>query len=98
VFTLTHPQKRQLKALAHHLKPVVIIGDNGLTPAVMYEIVQALDRHELIKLRVNADDREARAQMIAEICAETTAVLVQRLGHVATLFRRNPEAPRIELP
>lgn len=97
MFILTQSQKRQLKALAHHLKPVVIIGDNGLTPAVMHEIVLALDHHELIKLRVNAEDREAREQMIAEICAETTAVLIQRIGHVATLFRRNPEAPRIEL-
>ncbi|MFO1372553.1 MAG: ribosome assembly RNA-binding protein YhbY [Candidatus Competibacteraceae bacterium] len=95
--TLTNPQKRHLKALAHHRKPVVIVGDNGVTPAVMQEIVQALDYHELIKIRVNAADRDARDAMIADICVLTTAVLVQRLGHIATLFRRNPEAPRIEL-
>lgn len=96
--TLTPLHKRHLKALAHPRKPVVIIGDNGLTPPVMQEIIQALDHHELIKVRVNAEDRAARDAMIADICAATTAELVQRIGHIATLFRRNIEAPRIELP
>ena len=98
VFTLTNPQKRHLKALAHPRKPVVIIGDSGVTPAVLHEILLALDHHELIKIRVNAEDREAREAMIEEICATTEAALIQRVGHVATLFRRNPETPRIELP
>ncbi|MEI2784083.1 MAG: ribosome assembly RNA-binding protein YhbY [Candidatus Competibacter sp.] len=98
VFALTNPQKRHLKALAHHRKPVVIVGDGGLTPAVMHEILLALDHHELIKIRVNAEDREAREAMIAAICAGSEAALVQRVGHIATLFRRNHEAPRIELP
>ncbi|MGB5065492.1 MAG: ribosome assembly RNA-binding protein YhbY [Candidatus Competibacter sp.] len=95
---LTNPQKRHLKALAHHRKPVVIIGDSGITPAVTHEILLALDHHELIKIRVNAEDRETREAMIAEICATTDATLVQRIGHIATLFRRNHETPRIELP
>ena len=98
VFALTNPQKRHLKALAHHRKPVVIIGDSGITPAVLHEILLALDHHELIKIRVNAEDREAREAMIEEICATAEAALIQRIGHIATLFRRNPEAPRIELP
>ena len=98
VFALTNPQKRHLKALAHHRKPVVIIGDSGITPAVLHEILLALDHHELIKIRVNAEDREAREAMIEEICATADAALIQRIGHIATLFRRNPEAPRIELP
>ncbi len=96
--TLSNPQKRHLKALAHHYKPVVIIGDSGVTPAVMHEILLALDHHELIKIRVNAEDRAAREAMIADICITTASALIQRIGHVATLFRRNPEAPRIELP
>ncbi len=95
---LTNPQKRHLKALAHHRKPVVIIGDNGITPAVIHEILLALDHHELIKIRVNAEDRQAREAMIAEICAATDAALVQRIGHIATLFRQNHESPCIELP
>ena len=98
MFALTSPQKRHLKALAHPRKPVVIVGDNGVTPAVLHEILLALDHHELIKVRVNAKDRETREAMIEEICATTEAALVQRVGHIATLFRRNPEAPRIEWP
>jgi RNA-binding protein len=98
VFALTNPQKRHLKALAHARKPVVIIGDSGVTPAVLHEILLALDHHELIKVRVNAEDRESRQATIGAICATTEAVLVQRVGHIATLFRRNPEKPRIDLP
>lgn len=98
VFALTNPQKHHLKSLAHHRKPVVIVGDGGVTPAVLHEILLALDHHELIKIRVNAEDRERREAMIAEICATADAALVQRIGHVATLFRRNSEAPRVELP
>ena len=98
MFALTNPQKRHLKALAHHRKPVVIVGDGGVTPAVMHEILLALDHHELIKIRVNAEDRERREAMIAEICAGSEAVLVQRIGHIATLFRRNSDVPRVELP
>jgi RNA-binding protein len=98
VFDLTNPQKRHLKALAHPRKPVIIVGDSGITPAVIREIALALDHHELIKIRVNADDREAREIMILDLCAETGAALVQRIGHIATLFRRNHDAPRIELP
>jgi RNA-binding protein len=98
VFDLTNPQKRHLKALAHPRKPVVIVGDSGITPAIIREIALALDHHELIKIRVNADDREAREIMILDLCKETGATLVQRVGHIATLFRRNHDVPRIELP
>jgi RNA-binding protein len=95
---LTQLQKRHLKALAHSRKPVVIIGGNGLTPAVLAEIDTALAHHELIKIRVNAADREQRERWIAELCAALASEQVQRVGHVATLFRRNPEARRVELP
>jgi RNA-binding protein len=98
VFALTNPQKRHLKALAHPRKPIMIVGDSGVTPAVLHEILLALDHHELIKIRVNAEDRTTRETMITEICATTDAALIQRVGHIATLFRRNPDAPRIELP
>jgi len=98
MLTLTNPQKRHLKTLAHARKPIVIIGDNGVTPAVLHEILMALDHHELVKIRVNAADRAARDAMIEEVCATSGALLVQRVGHIATLFRRNLEAPRIEWP
>ncbi len=96
--TLTNLQKHHLKTLAHHHKPIVIIGNHGLTPAVIHEIFLALDHHELIKIRVNAGDREARETLISDICAATRADMVQRVGHIATLFRRNPENPHVELP
>ncbi len=89
MLTLTNPQKRHLKTLAHARKPIVIIGDNGVTPAVLHEILMALDHHELVKIRVNAADRAARDAMIEEVCATSGALLVQRVGHIATLFRRN---------
>lgn len=96
--TLTRSQKRYLKALAHHYKPVVIIGNHGLTPTVTHEISQALDHHELIKIRVNAADRAERATLISSICATTEAEVIQQIGHIATLFRRNLETPSINLP
>ena len=95
---LDNRQKRYLKALAHDRKPVVIVGDKGLTSAVVNEIHLALDHHELIKVRLNAKDRETRAQMITQLCQILEAELVQRVGHVAALFRRNPQASRIQLP
>lgn len=93
--TLNEKDKRYLRALSHKLKPVVIIGNAGLTEAVLKEIGLALDHHELVKVRVNADDRESRDQMIGEICTHTHAALVQRIGHIATLYLRNPKKPRI---
>lgn len=94
---LTHSQKRYLKTLAQHRKPVVIIGNNGATLAVRQEIDQALNHHELIKIRVNAEDRDTREKMIEDLCLASEAILVQRIGHIAVLFRRNSEAPRLQL-
>ncbi|MDD2768006.1 MAG: ribosome assembly RNA-binding protein YhbY [Methylococcus sp.] len=88
---MTPELRRQLRAKAHKLKPVVITGQAGVTPGVLGEINLALDHHELIKVRVNASNREARAEMTALICGESGAELVQSLGHVITLFRKSPE-------
>lgn len=96
--TLTERQKRRLRSLAHARKAVVQTGAAGLTPAVLREIEAALTCHELVKVRVLAEERTTRDAMIATILSATGAALVQRIGHVATLFRRNPEKPRIELP
>jgi len=92
---LSNQQKRHLKALAHPKKPVVIVGGNGLTQAVLAEIDLALDCHELIKVRINADDRAARQEIAEQISSRLEAEFVQKVGHIATLFRRNPKAPRI---
>lgn len=87
---LTGELRRRLKQQAHHLKPVVLLGQAGLTDAVLAEIELALDHHELIKVRINADDRESREAQAMTIAARTGAGLVQRIGHVATYFRANP--------
>jgi len=86
-------QKKMLRARAHALKPVVITGQAGLTPAILDEISRALDHHELIKVRVNADDRNQRRDITTRICHELSAELVQSLGHIITLFRTNPDKP-----
>lgn len=94
---LSNKQTRHLRSLAHGLKPVVIIGDKGLTQAVLAEIDSALETHELIKVKVRADEREDRQQMIETITKKTGSANVQRVGHIVTLFKRNKEA-KIALP
>ncbi len=94
---LTDTQRRHLRNLAHPRKPIVTIGRNGLTDAVLAELEQALTHHELVKIKVNIGDRDARNGTVQELCERTHAELVQRIGHVATLFRRNPDEPKITL-
>ena len=79
--------KRRLRARAHGLKPVIIVGASGLSAGLMAALEQALDDHGLIKVRFNAEDRSARREMIAELCGASGAQLVQTIGHVAVLFR-----------
>lgn len=94
---LTEKQKRHLRGLAHQRKPVVIIGDKGLTPAVMRETDLSLGHHELLKVRINAGDRDQRQAILAELCEATGAAVVQTIGHVAVLYRA-AERPHIQLP
>lgn len=83
-------QKKKLKAQAHPLNPVVIIGQAGLTEAVIKEINAALDAHELIKVKIRAE-RDDRTTIREQICAETKAELVQSIGQVAVIYRLNPK-------
>lgn len=83
-------QKKKLKAQAHALNPVVIIGQAGLTEAVLKEINVALDAHELIKIKIRAE-RDERAVISAQICAETKAELIQSIGQIAVVYRQNPK-------
>ncbi len=89
--TLTPAEKKALKAQAHGLDPVVLIGDKGLTPNVVKEIDMNLNAHGLIKVRVAGDDREARLQYAHTICNETGAALVQHIGKLLVLFRPKAE-------
>lgn len=90
---LTPAERRALKAQAHHLHPVIMIGEAGLTPAVLNEIDIALKSHELIKIRVLGDDRERRGRLDSEICAALGASPVQRIGKILVLYRQRPEQP-----
>lgn len=83
-------QKKELRAKAHALKPVIITGNAGISEGVINETHISLDQHELIKVRVNAGDREQRKQMIDTLLNETGAELIQSIGHIATLYRKNP--------
>lgn len=94
---LSKPQKSQLRALGHHLKPVVWVGQHGLRDTVLAEIDQALDAHELIKVKLAAE-RETRSDMAAQICTKTGAEAVHSIGQIIVLFRRNQERPKIALP
>ena len=95
---LTEAQKRHLKGLGHHLKPVVMVGQAGLSEGVVAEMGIALDVHELIKVKLSAGDRKARDTMIEALSKETGASLIQRIGNVAIFFRRNTKKPKIALP
>jgi RNA-binding protein len=95
---LTERQRRYLRGLAHPLKPVVIIGDAGLTDAVAKETTRALHDHELIKVRVRGADREQRDTLLSELAERTQSTLVNRIGHVAVLYRRRAEGSKIVIP
>ena len=82
--------KKKLRAQAHSLKPVIMIGQSGLTAAVMAEIELALDSHELIKVRIRAE-REDRKQISDKICMDTGAALIQTIGQIAVIYRLNPD-------
>lgn len=88
---LTPTERRELRAKAHHLEPVVTVGHHGLTPAVLHEIDVALLAHDLVKVRVLGDDRDARETMLAQACASLDAAPVQHVGKILVLWRPNPE-------
>jgi RNA-binding protein len=89
--SLSAEKLKRLKQQAHALNPVVLLGAKGLTDAVQKEIDQALDIHELIKVRLNAPDHATRDQMIAAICEVQHAELVQQIGHLIAIYRKRKE-------
>ena len=88
--TLDGYQRRHLRSLAHHLKPVVQVGKAGLSPAVLAAIDEALEAHELIKVRLVGDKADKR-EMISTLEGELHCADVGLVGHVATLYREHPE-------
>ena len=91
---LTPSERKEQRALAHHLDPVVFIGGDGLTPAVAREVEQALDAHGLIKVRVFSDDRLARDAMLAQISDQLNAAPIQHIGKLLVLWRPMPPKER----
>ena len=89
--TLTPKLRQQLKAKAHALKPVILIGNNGLTDAVQNEINRALHDHELIKIRIMTQDRELRRQLYEKICQSSQAELIQSIGNIGVIYKKNKE-------
>lgn len=94
---LSTKQKQYLKGLAHHLNPVVMLGGNGLTEGVLAEIDNALDHHELIKVKISGADHETKQLIIDAIVRETSSEKVQTIGHILVLYKPSKE-PKIQLP
>jgi putative YhbY family RNA-binding protein len=96
VINLTSTERKDQRALAHHLDPVVFIGGDGLTPAVAREVDQALNAHGLIKVRVFSDDRTGRDAMLAQLCEQLSAAPIQHIGKLLVLWRPIPPKEKAE--
>ena len=91
--SLSNQQIKALKSQAHALKPVVRIGQHGVTDAVMTELEIALDHHELLKVKVSVGERLARDEVIEQLARKTRSTIVQRIGNILVLYRKKPEPP-----
>ena len=95
---LTRKQEKALRTKARELKPVVLLGQKGLTDSVLAELDSSLKHHELIKVRIRSTDRDTRDLLISEICTRTGCDLVQKIGNCISIYRPNPDEPVITLP
>lgn len=86
--SLTEIQKRELRGRGHALKPVVSIGNSGLSKAVLRELELSLEHHELLKIRIGGADRDERRLIIDRICTTFNTELVQAIGHIALLYHK----------
>lgn len=89
--SLTSAQRKDLKAKAHHLNPVILMGNQGLTEAVLKAIDEALTAHELIKIKVAGAEREQRQEWLTAICDQLMAEAVDTIGRILIVYRKNPE-------
>jgi RNA-binding protein len=95
---LTQAQRKHLRELGHKLKPVIQVGDAGVSDALFREFDSTIGHHELIKVKVRAGDRDERDRLVDELCRRGAATLITRVGNTALIYRRNAEQPRIHLP
>jgi RNA-binding protein len=86
--TSSNEDKKHLRRLGHNLKPVVTVAGNGLSENVNAEIARALNDHELIKIKLVADDRDAKKALTETICKDHSAQLIQSIGHVILVYRK----------
>ena len=96
--SLSKNQIKFLRGKAHNLKPVVMLGQKGLTEAVLNELDIALEHHELVKVKLSVDDREQRRQLTDDICRQCEAEEVQSIGKTLSIYRPNKKQPAIQLP
>ncbi|MDI9330778.1 MAG: YhbY family RNA-binding protein [Alphaproteobacteria bacterium] len=92
---LTPAQRKEHRALAHHLEPVVMIGGDGLSESVLREIDAALNAHGLIKVRVHGDDRQAREVAFQQVADQLNAAPIQHIGKLLVFWRPQPEKERV---
>ena len=92
---LSEKQKKFLRGIGHQLKPIILIGSGGLTESVINEFKSAINRHELIKVRIRVGDRERRNTIIDELCKNSATTLVTRIGNVALMYQPKKNKPMI---
>jgi RNA-binding protein len=95
---LTQNQKKHLRRLGHGLQPVVLIGQQGLTPAVVAEANSSLAAHELLKVKARVGDRDLRAEILSNLAERTASELIQTIGNVGLFYKKNKELSKILLP
>ena len=89
IMSLTEQQKKRLRGLGHQLKPVIIVGAGGLSDSLLEEFESSLEHHELMKVKVNMGERGERDTAIRALCEYSGAQLIQRVGNIGLLFRKN---------
>ncbi len=95
---LSKHQVKYLVSLTHNLKPVIMVGQNGVTKNLLTELEIAVNHHELVKIKIAGDDKDSREAIISQLLKSASAEKVKAIGKTLTLFRRNTKNPKIELP
>lgn len=95
---LTSKQRRHLRALAHHLDPVATVGVNGLSGPVITKVIEELEHHELIKVKISPDAPQDKAESAGALADRSGSELVQVIGHIAVLYKPRAKKPSIRLP
>jgi RNA-binding protein len=95
---MNNHQKKFLRSLLHERNVIIWIGQKGLTDAVLKEIDQALNHHELVKIKIRNGDKDERSKIIEEICSQSASINIQIKGSIAAIYRANTDNPVINLP